>query len=510
MVRTRANSILALILAAGLGLRLAYCATLSARISHDADAAIFKRAHATGRSVHEIARQLADLGPERTAALLAEWSKFESPDRSSSEVPAISSMNAHPVPGSDSYECEIIAENLLRGGGYRGISWGHPEVHLTAYRPPVVPVTWALWFAIFGHRFDVVRLADALYGTLSLLLLFFIGRRISNERVGLMAAAALAVWPQAILLTAGLMTETLFLMLELLFVWLCLRGGDRPTLARYAAAGLCAGLATLTRPNLLPLLPLLPLWSALVYRRDGRGLAKSLALPAVAAATIAPWAYRNFVVFHKLVPVSTQSGINFLFGNNGLALKHPDMMGYLIDKESTDFVERARGLNEAERDELAAQLAKAWLWENPNQWGLLVWTKLKKFWSPVLHQPDRVARWAMLLSWGLVLPLALPALVVTSWSFARDRNAGIIIHLIIISSIVAYLVIYVVPRYRFPIEPFFIVLASMTIDWATSRMVMCREPAGPVANVGQLGAVLRSTRISAARKIINFVQSPFT
>ena len=77
----------------------------------------------------------------------------------------------------------------------------------------------------------MVRLADALYGTLTLLLLFFIGRRISNERVGLIATAALAAWPQAILLTAGLMTETLFVMLELLFVWLCLRAGTgRPWL----------------------------------------------------------------------------------------------------------------------------------------------------------------------------------------------------------------------------------------------------------------------------------------
>ena len=478
MVHTRANSIVALILAAGLGLRLAYCATLSDRIGHDADAAMFKRAHATGRSVHEVARELADLGPERTAALLAKWSKLESPDLASPEVPAISPLNARPVPGSDPYECEIIAENLLRGAGFRGISPGHPEVHLTAARPPVTPATWALWFAIFGHRFDVVRLADALYGTLSLLLLFLIGRRIFNERVGLMAAAALAAWPQAILLTAGLMTETLFVMLELLFVWLCLRAADRPTLARFAAAGLCAGLATLTRPNLLPLLPLLPFWSALVFRRDGRALAKSLAVPAVAAAIIAPWAYRNFVVFHELIPVSTQSGINFLFGNNGLALKHPDMMGYLIDKEGTDFEGRARGLNEAERDELAAQLARAWLWENRDQWGLLVWTKLKRFWSPVLHQPDRLARWAMLLSWGLVLPLALPALVVTSWSFARDRNAGIIVHFIIMSAIAAYLIVYVVPRYRFPIEPFFIVLATVTVDWLAIRLSTPRAAKG--------------------------------
>src|SRR5262249_27064642 len=125
--------------------------------------------------------------------------------------------------------------------------------------------------------------------------------------------------------------------------------------------------------------------------------------------------------------------------------------------------------------------AKAWLWENRDKWGLLVWTKIKKFWSPVLHQPDRLARWAMLLSWGLVLPLALPALVVTSWTFARDRNAGLMVHMLILSAVAAYLVIYVVSRYRFPIEPFFIVLAAVTVDWLAIHL---STPGSPTMEPG--------------------------
>ncbi len=67
MVGTRANLILVLILAAGLGLRLAYCSFLSDRISHDSDSALFKRAHATDRSVFEVALELAAMSPERSA-----------------------------------------------------------------------------------------------------------------------------------------------------------------------------------------------------------------------------------------------------------------------------------------------------------------------------------------------------------------------------------------------------------------------------------------------------------
>ena len=405
---------------------------------------------------------------------MAEWSRINSPGIFVKPAPNVWSLNEPPAPGSDPYECELIAENLVSGAGFRGISWGQPEQHVTAYRPPVTPVTWALFFAAFGHRFDVIRLADIAFGTISLLLLFLIGRRMFAERVGLMAAAALALWPAALALTGSLMTETLYVMLELLFIWLCLRAGDRPTLIRFGLAGLCAGLATLTRPNMLLLLPLLPFWSLIVFRSDRRAMVKSLAVPALAVAVIAPWTVRNYQVFHKIIPVSTLSGTNMLIGNNDLVLQYPDRIGYFLDDKVPGFEEHARGLNEAERDELAMQMTKSWLWSHRDQWGFLVWSKLKRFWTPFLHQPSRLARWGMLLSWGPVLPLALPALIASFWTFARNKNAALIVHVLILSAMAGYLIVYVFPRYRFPIEPFFILLAAVSVDWLAAQLAAMR------------------------------------
>jgi 4-amino-4-deoxy-L-arabinose transferase-like glycosyltransferase len=352
----------------------------------------------------------------------------------------------------------------------------------------VTPVTWAILFTVFGHRFDVIRLVDILYGTASLVLIFLIGRRMFSERVGLMAATALAVWPAALVLTGSLLTETLYVMLELLFVWLCLRTSDRPTAARFALAGLCAGVATLTRPNLLLLLPLLPFWSAVVFRGDRRALVKSLAVPAVALAVIAPWSVRNYLVFHKFIPVSTLSGISLLIGNNDLVLEYPDQIGYYLDDSIPGFQEQAQGLNEADRDELALQMAKTWLMEHRDQWGFLAWSKLKRFWSPFLHQPSRLARWSMLLSWGPVLPLALPALAATFWGFTRKKDVALIVHMLILSAMAGYLIVYVFPRYRFSIEPFFILLAAATVDWLVPRLSRSRKiPFPRTASVPSIG-----------------------
>jgi 4-amino-4-deoxy-L-arabinose transferase-like glycosyltransferase len=481
---TRSGRILVLILLAGLGLRLAFCAFLSPRVDRVHEAAITRAAHAMGKSVRAVAQEIADMSPERASAMLAEWSGPVSSEVAGSGVLARTALNEPPSPGSDQHECQVIAENLVRGAGYRGISWGQPQEHFTAFRPPVTPVLWALCFAVFGERFDVVRLADVLFGTTSILLLFLIGRRLFNERVGLMAAAALAAWPAAIQLTSGLLTEPLYVMFELLFVWLCLRAGDRPALARFAAAGVCAGLATLTRPNLLLLLPLLPLWSAVVYLRDWRALVRSLAVPAAAAAVIAPWTTRNYLVFHKFIPVSTLSGTNLLVGNNELVLKYPDRLGYILDDQIPGFQERAQGLNEAERDELALQMARTWLKDNRDKWGLLAWIKVERFCTPFLHQPSRLARWSMLLTWGPVLPLAVPALVATFWGFARTKHVGFIVHTLILSALAGYLLVYSIPRYRYVIEPFFILMAAVTVE-----CLMIRLTPGRMAAVPRLEAV---------------------
>ena len=120
------------------------------------------------------------------------------------------------------------------------------------------------------------------------------------------------------------------------------------------------------------------------------------------------------------------------------------------------------------------QMSKSWLWSHREQWGYLVWSKLKRFWSPFLHQTSRLARWGMLLSWGIVLPLSLPALVATFWSFARTKNSAFIVHVIIVSALAGYVIVYVFPRYRFPIEPFFILLAAVSVDWLAVQIAAMR------------------------------------
>ncbi|HSK80011.1 MAG TPA: glycosyltransferase family 39 protein, partial [Thermoanaerobaculia bacterium] len=84
---------------------------------------------------------------------------------------------------------------------------------------------------------------NAFFGTLSLLLLFLIGRRLYSPGVGLLAAAILGAFPKHILASAIFKPDILVVLLTLLTFWWALEAALRPRLSRFLLAGAGVGLA---------------------------------------------------------------------------------------------------------------------------------------------------------------------------------------------------------------------------------------------------------------------------
>src|SRR5205807_3574540 len=102
------------------------------------------------------------------------------------------------------------------------------------------------------------RSLGALLGAGTIVLIGLLGRRVSGERVGILAAAIAAVYPILVAADGALMSETLYGLLIAAALLVALRLLDRePGLPLAAALGALVGLATLTRAEALLLLPLL-------------------------------------------------------------------------------------------------------------------------------------------------------------------------------------------------------------------------------------------------------------
>lgn len=377
-------------------------------------------------------------------------------------------INAPPKPGTDQEEYDTYAWNVAQGRGYRGMSADVVDQdHLTAFRVPGTSLVWAGFYVIFGHRYDVIRIAHAAFGAIAIWLVFEIGRKCYSERVGIYSAAAYAIYPPALIYTVDLLSEPLGTLLFLWFILASLRFADTATFRGACAAGIILGFSILTRPNSLFMLPLVAVWGGWQFRRNWQSVLKSTAIPCVAVLTLVPWIIRNYIVFHAFIPLTTFGGSGLLQGNNDFVVNTPSYFGYSVhDTTIPEYQEPLRSAgNEVERDRRARSLAIHWIQSHPEKWWFLVREKTLRAFTPFL-QPTSPAlyRWGMLLSWGPLLVLFGAAYIPTLVGFLRHGDPGWLLHLAILHYWIVSVIFFALSRYRHPIDGLCIILAVRVIE----------------------------------------------
>jgi hypothetical protein len=227
----------------------------------------------------------------------------------------------------DSADYDRYARSIAGGHGYPEQVFGHRP---GADRPPLYPYVLGAAYAVSGDRRGAAIALQALLGTAAVALIGLIAWRLWGRRAGIAALALGAVYVPLVAIGMVLLTETLFVALELGAVAAALEHTRSARRLRWAVlAGVLAGLAALTRGNGLVLL--VPLAAAayaggrshvpVASRRQA--LVPPAVLLAAAALTIAPWTIRNAVVVHELVPVSTETGYNVAGAYSAFTDRHP-------------------------------------------------------------------------------------------------------------------------------------------------------------------------------------------
>jgi hypothetical protein len=172
------------------------------------------------------------------------------------------------LPGLDSrrfwderYPLENV-ETILKQGHLRPANGLHPALtHLP--HTALLMVSDALYeltgdevFAVFDSRgnfssttYFICRMLQALFGAGSVLVVFLIGRRLGDDRLGLVAALLVSVVPWHLRQSVTFKSDIVLIFSLVLTFYLSLRAIERPTLGRYAAAGAGVGLALSSKFN---------------------------------------------------------------------------------------------------------------------------------------------------------------------------------------------------------------------------------------------------------------------
>ncbi|MEP7199814.1 MAG: glycosyltransferase family 39 protein, partial [Chloroflexota bacterium] len=159
--------------------------------------------------------------------------------------------NAEPLSGaSDQYSYDVLAQRVLTGHGFSFPSDWYPFTaanEQTAHWSFAYTLYLAGIYALAGHHPLVARLAQACSSALIGWLLFRIGRRLFDARVGLAAAAAAACYAYLIFFNAALMTQTFYIVCLLAAFDAAFALAEQPTRRGWLLLGVALGLGALFR-----------------------------------------------------------------------------------------------------------------------------------------------------------------------------------------------------------------------------------------------------------------------
>lgn len=239
-------------------------------------------------------------------------------------------LTPDPYISQDEGSYRTLAANLYLHGAYDYRNPPGKFTHPDRW-PPGTPLFFAGAYALVGGVSPTAaRIAQALVGTLLVLVVYLLATRLARGRsAGLLAAALTALYPPLVKTAGDLLSEPLGTLLLTSSIAVLAKALDelassatRRSATMFAASGLLLALTVLTRTDylLIPLF-LLPIVLVAAWRSGsarGGSLAKR-ALPAAALAltfsiALTPWSVRNSVREHRFVPVTTGGATPLFIG----------------------------------------------------------------------------------------------------------------------------------------------------------------------------------------------------
>jgi len=218
----------------------------------------------------------------------------------------------------------MIAKSIVTGHGF-----SNPysvQTGPTAMITPVFPYLFAGIFAIFGIKTKasalVILSLNSLFSALTCLPIFLMAKRTFGIRAANYAAWIWVFYPYAVYFSADSMWYHSFLcLLFTLVLLLALQMESGARIGTWAVFGVLTGLAALTTPVALGVLPFVLGWVCYRLQKSARNWTAPLVVAVLALfATISPWLIRNYRTFNKPVFLKDNFWMEVCVGNVGNAL----------------------------------------------------------------------------------------------------------------------------------------------------------------------------------------------
>jgi len=363
--------------------------------------------------------------------------------------------------------------------------WGH-----TAYfRAPLYPyflaflaaitkssILWSKILQIFlcgGTAYFLYKLADSLF----------------NKSTAILTTLIYAFYGTLIFYETMFLIPVVFLFFLVWGIYRLVAYQKSRSLKTWLFTGFIFGLAAISRPNILLVIPFFMLWLFFIIK-ESRTFFERIKLPLILFVgvflAILPVTVRNAIITGEFTLISSQGGINLYLGNNpiatGLTMLMPEtnldisVSWRQFGKVTKAVADREAGKKLTDAQESAFWTAKAikFIKNNPRKFLSLIWQKTVYLLSgfensdnaDIYYQMTKSTLFSFLVwhkliyfPFGLLLPLTFVGIYLKR----NDFNKLLPVYIFILAYIPSIVLFLVTARHRLPLIPFMIMIASAGI-----------------------------------------------
>lgn len=395
------------------------------------------------------------------------------------------------------------------------------------------------FFQVLGLNYIQIQIIQVVLGALNCWLIYRAGTIYFNRPVGFIASLVAVCYGSFLIYNSSFLPTAWVVSFNLAGL-ICLGNyGRKKKVGWLIGAGIFIGFSIITRPNISVFLLLLLPWVAVSCRTGNRASSKQtcseesparlkskyrsddliqaekkwkcgvgrifcLVIPAI--MVVLPIAGLNFFHSGEFIPVTASGGWVFYCGNNervkGFDFSPPPEMSnrissyyvrsgnnslsYLEHLVSREMAQERTGcdLNHGESSSFWLGEGIKFLSRNPGLYLKLLGKKLLSAlnsYEPhdvpeVMVRADQLKAYS-LIGAALIFPLALLGIIT-----CRPRTGGIILYLYLLSYLISFLMMYVIPRFRMPVVPLLILFAAAA-GFKIYSQIRARQWIGLVRNI---------------------------
>ncbi len=374
------------------------------------------------------------------------------------------------------WEYDVLAVNILNGKGY---VIENLNTYYKSLGYPLYAYFSAFIHLVTGKNYFILALLNAFMSVAIVYLVYCIGKKMANKKVGLLSAVLVALHPGLIVYATKIHELTLIVLFVCLIFWLII-STDLRKLRNNVMIGGLIGIGVLARPTMVFFLPVYIIFHALSLGSIKKAVNNFFPVIIAAVLVLTPWTARNYLIHKRFIFITTSSAEHFWRGNNisasGGSLT-ADKKG-IIEAAPKGFKDKLYSLNEIQQYDYFYGQAFRYIKSDVPHFIKMIGKKFFYFWwfSPqagILY----AGTWKVIYQWyyGALMAMFTAGLIMSARSKKINKPVVISLAIFCIFASLLHSLYYVELRHRWGIEPFIIIIASYGMQGVFERLMKWRR-----------------------------------